>query len=655
MKIKPLLITATFILTAFALLVSGCSFDRWAEVNGGDYIPVYPGTRGHDYSVVDSIEHILINRDEDIVQVFLRNGDIIEAAFTARHEEGWPSGCPANLGSTKMEVLDLDVSELTIGSLVLSNPVLVRNCPRQPETVILREDGMMGGSSTACAGNDICIHLKPGTPSEPMQSPRELTRDERNLVHDIAVSGPEIETYLEGGSSFHTELRWMARITGDSGDVVTWNIDYDWQSDGAFSSVPSAAIWNPAALITFDAPGQEQILVAVDMDRERIVQIWKNPGITGVISGPPRETPDITGRITDIQASTGSSTEGRVLVELDENDGTSDKYWVSIGQDTRISDYRRGTREIMSFPDLETGLQVQVWFSGPVREPYPTQVDAAQMDIVLDEGFAIYFLDETILPYEMPALSHIELPEDPVISGKDILSYSNMTHEIELTPEAYERIQALEPPRVFVVSVGRQPVYWGTFWANWFSRSIEDGVVILKPLSQDRNVIQIDLGYPAGMFLIDEDPRSNPVILKSLERSGIRMNKAPDYNDLVITLERTPCYGFCPVYTLTIRGDGTVVYEGKDFVQVKGKAVSTISQEQIEQLVAEFEKADYFSLNDSYTERTITDAPSVITSITIDGKTKSIEHYHGDFSAPEPLTHLEDRIDEIVDSSQWIE
>ena len=88
---------------------------------------------------------------------------------------------------------------------------------------------------------------------------------------------------------------------------------------------------------------------------------------------------------------------------------------------------------------------------------------------------------------------------------------------------------------------------------------------------------------------------------------------------------------------------------------MKGNAESTISQEEIEQLVAEFEKVDYFSLNDSYSERTITDAPYVITSITIDGKTKSIEHYHGDFSAPETLTQLEDKIDEIVNSNQWVE
>ena len=124
--------------------------------------------------------------------------------------------------------------------------------------------------------------------------------------------------------------------------------------------------------------------------------------------------------------------------------------------------------------------------------------------------------------------------------------------------------------------------------------------------------------------------------------------------ELTITLERTACHGFCPIYTLTIQGDGTVVYEGKDFVKTKGRVETKIHEKKIEQLLEEFEAIDYFNLNDKYTERTITDAPSVITSITVDGKTKNIEHYHGDFNAPEVLTRLEDKIDKIINTDQWI-
>jgi len=125
-------------------------------------------------------------------------------------------------------------------------------------------------------------------------------------------------------------------------------------------------------------------------------------------------------------------------------------------------------------------------------------------------------------------------------------------------------------------------------------------------------------------------------------------------NKVTITLERTACHGFCPVYTVTIQGDGTVVYEGHDFVKTKGTVEITMPKEKIKQLLEEFESIDYFNLNDKYTERTITDAPSVITSITVDRRTKTIEHYHGDFSTPEELTRLEDRIDEIINTDQWI-
>jgi len=127
-----------------------------------------------------------------------------------------------------------------------------------------------------------------------------------------------------------------------------------------------------------------------------------------------------------------------------------------------------------------------------------------------------------------------------------------------------------------------------------------------------------------------------------------------DFDEVVITLERTVCFGACPEYKLTIYGSGTVEYEGKRFVEIEGKRTIDISVEKVRQLLSEFMKIDYFSLNDSYEEFMATDMPSVFTSLTFDGKTKTVRHYHGDFSAPKELTELEDKIDEIVNSNQWI-
>jgi hypothetical protein len=124
------------------------------------------------------------------------------------------------------------------------------------------------------------------------------------------------------------------------------------------------------------------------------------------------------------------------------------------------------------------------------------------------------------------------------------------------------------------------------------------------------------------------------------------------FSDLVITMERTACHGTCPIYKLAISGDGTVSYEGQDFVQVKGEQTASLSPAQIQDLVTAFEQANFFKFTD-YTHEDTTDSPSVITSITRNGKTKTVNHYYGDNSAPQELFDLESKIDEITNSKQW--
>jgi hypothetical protein len=132
--------------------------------------------------------------------------------------------------------------------------------------------------------------------------------------------------------------------------------------------------------------------------------------------------------------------------------------------------------------------------------------------------------------------------------------------------------------------------------------------------------------------------------------------------DTLITLERTLCYGFCPSYKLTIAADGSVVFEGREHVKKTGISKSQISQEAVRQLISEFEKANYFSLKNQYKnpedgcDGWVTDNPSAITAIRINGKTKTVDHYYGCRGAKvlEALTRLETRIDEMANTAQWI-
>jgi hypothetical protein len=136
--------------------------------------------------------------------------------------------------------------------------------------------------------------------------------------------------------------------------------------------------------------------------------------------------------------------------------------------------------------------------------------------------------------------------------------------------------------------------------------------------------------------------------------------------DLTITLERTGCYAtvnVCPTYKLTVKADGAVVFEGKDVTEVKGEIEDKISVEKVKRLVAEFRKADYFNLENSYDYEncpsTHTDRPNANTSIEIEGKQKTIYHYLGCKGKdseifPARLSELENKIDEIVETKRWI-
>ena len=93
-----------------------------------------------------------------------------------------------------------------------------------------------------------------------------------------------------------------------------------------------------------------------------------------------------------------------------------------------------------------------------------------------------------------------------------------------------------------------------------------------------------------------------------------------------------------------------MIYEGRNFVAVTGRQTSSISQEQVRELVKAFYETDYFSLKNEYSAQ-VTDLPTTTTSITVDGRFKQVINYYG---APEQLMELENKIDDISNSEKWV-
>ena len=125
------------------------------------------------------------------------------------------------------------------------------------------------------------------------------------------------------------------------------------------------------------------------------------------------------------------------------------------------------------------------------------------------------------------------------------------------------------------------------------------------------------------------------------------------------TFERTPCFGTCPVYKISVSGNGDVRFEGIRNVDSVGTFTGHIDAAAVQKLARAFEDAKYFSMLSSYSQNNCpvygTDASRILTSITTPEHTKSVDHDLGcGDQAPAALPVLYRAFDEIVGTRRWI-
>ncbi len=127
----------------------------------------------------------------------------------------------------------------------------------------------------------------------------------------------------------------------------------------------------------------------------------------------------------------------------------------------------------------------------------------------------------------------------------------------------------------------------------------------------------------------------------------------------VISLSRTVCYGSCPVYDVSIFADGTVRWNGERFVQTIGPAASSISSQQVNDLIQSLVSGGFFNFKDSYryrinangTTTSVSDQSTTFLTVRRGEVSKKIEDYA--FS-PDGLRGLELLVDRTANSHRWI-
>lgn len=127
-----------------------------------------------------------------------------------------------------------------------------------------------------------------------------------------------------------------------------------------------------------------------------------------------------------------------------------------------------------------------------------------------------------------------------------------------------------------------------------------------------------------------------------------------DWNSLRLSLTRTRCFGTCPAYSVEIRGDGSVRYQGEGCVAEKGAQTARLARVDIERLLTAFRRADFFSLRDYYMEGSVDDT-AVVLSLRYDNHAKRVVDFAETDDMPRPAADLPALMDKIVNSARWVE
>jgi Domain of unknown function (DUF6438) len=147
--------------------------------------------------------------------------------------------------------------------------------------------------------------------------------------------------------------------------------------------------------------------------------------------------------------------------------------------------------------------------------------------------------------------------------------------------------------------------------------------------------------------------------------------KAIDQSKVAITLERSACFGPCPVYKVTIHGDGRVIFTTatepvdqvdevhrrfaqSDGVLLPGTYEDRISAADVAALVEKFQAARFWKLRNAY-RTPVTDSPTYV--VTFDtGKSRKtvIDYVGGQSGMPHSVTELEEAVDRVAGTDRWV-
>jgi len=133
-------------------------------------------------------------------------------------------------------------------------------------------------------------------------------------------------------------------------------------------------------------------------------------------------------------------------------------------------------------------------------------------------------------------------------------------------------------------------------------------------------------------------------------------------NDILVKLERTACLGECPVYTVVVKKNGEVTYDGREYVFVIGSKTSIIPKDSVASIESELMRAKFLTMKSKLHPASwgcfisATDHSYIIIEGVVKNKIKAVSTYTGcDAEQVHTVTELESYIEKVTGISKWLE
>ena len=197
------------------------------------------------------------------------------------------------------------------------------------------------------------------------------------------------------------------------------------------------------------------------------------------------------------------------------------------------------------------------------------------------------------------------------------------------------------PPRLLLLLI---PI-GGAVWLYYCQVSRRDSSIVLSERLWSKQLLAAAVVSVAGLGAL------------WLLGYGYSLVHAKNRDSLTIEMWHSNCQIGCPLYKITVHGNGAVEYVGEQFVRVRGAQTSSLNAEQMQAVLVGFDRADFFSLEDQAFAWGYHSA-RVNVRIAVDGKTKEVSsdmyHIGAKSGLQAKFVEAAANLDRVIGTDRWV-